>query len=97
MAKGILNFAYDVGYLFYTCRVLYHAVILQHGNDGLLSLRRKSCYGFLSPLKIALSSTGFEPTNLRSNDKHATIRPPRTTTRGFITRFTEALEVRGPV
>jgi hypothetical protein len=34
---------------------------------ALLSLGRKSCYGFLLPLK---NLGGFEPANLRSNGKY---------------------------
>jgi hypothetical protein len=40
------------------------------GQTDLLLLRRKSCYGFLEPLKSPSSSSGFEPANLESNDKH---------------------------
>jgi hypothetical protein len=45
--------------------------IFDMGPTALLSLQRKSCYEFLSSLKISSSSAGSEPANLGSNSKHA--------------------------
>jgi hypothetical protein len=36
-------------------------------TDGFASLQWKPCYRILLPLKIPMSSTRFEPTNLGSN------------------------------
>jgi hypothetical protein len=44
---------------------------------ALLLLQRKSCWWFLSPLKIQSFSAWFEPTNLGPYCHHATTRPPR--------------------
>jgi hypothetical protein len=40
------------------------------GPTALLPLRKKSCYGFLSPLKNPLFSASSEPANIGSCDKH---------------------------
>jgi hypothetical protein len=45
------------------------------GLTALLRLRRKSCYGFLSPLKIQLSRPGLSPLTLGPMSN--TTRPPR--------------------
>jgi hypothetical protein len=50
-------------------KVLLHAVNLR--LTALLPLRRKLCYGFLSPLKNPSTSVGIEPANLGSSGKHA--------------------------
>jgi hypothetical protein len=58
-----VNVTYEISVSQY--RDLYHAVrSYDMGPPTLISLRRKSCYGFLSPL------AGYEPTNLGSNGKH---------------------------
>jgi hypothetical protein len=49
---------------------LIYRKILRRGADGFITLRRKGCCRFLSPLK-SIASTGFEPANLGSNGKHA--------------------------
>jgi hypothetical protein len=40
------------------------------GPTALLSLRKKTCCGFLSPLKF-IASAGFEPANVVFSGKHA--------------------------
>ena len=43
---------------------------------ALLSLRRKSCWGFFRP-KIPTASDRFEPANLGTKGQHATPRPTK--------------------
>jgi hypothetical protein len=50
----------------------YTPQIYEMGPMTLLPIRRKSCYGFLSLLKIPSSSAGFESANLGSNGNHPT-------------------------
>jgi hypothetical protein len=40
------------------------------GCPALLIIRRKVCFGFLSPLKKSIALTGFEPVTFGSSDKH---------------------------
>jgi hypothetical protein len=63
-------------------KVLLHAVNLRHGTDGtaLLPLRRKLCYGFLSPLKIHRPRPGSNPLTLGPVASTLTTSPPRTDT-----------------
>jgi hypothetical protein len=69
IAKEMLNFTYEVSHI---PRVLQHAVkSYDMEPTALLPLRRKSCYGFLSPLKVLSSLAGTEPANLVSSGKHA--------------------------
>jgi hypothetical protein len=52
-------------FLFHTCRVLWHAVkSYDMGSNALLPLRKKSCYGFLSPLKVYRLRSGLNPRTL---------------------------------
>jgi hypothetical protein len=46
------------------------------GQTPLLSLRRKSCWGFFRP-KNPTASAGFEPANLGTKGQNATSRPPK--------------------
>jgi hypothetical protein len=52
---------------------------LRHGATSLRLLRRKSCYSFLSPLKIHRSRPGLNPRTLGPMTSTITIIPPRTT------------------
>jgi hypothetical protein len=53
-------------YIFHTSKGSFHAITSHDmGPMALLPLRRKACWGFLSP------SPGFELANLGSNYKHA--------------------------
>jgi hypothetical protein len=61
--------------------------IYEMGQMTLLPIRRKSCYGFLSLLKIPSSSAGFEPANLGSNDNHATTRKLKVTSIVFFSSY----------
>jgi hypothetical protein len=49
---------------FFKCRKM-----LRHAASGFTSLRRKACYGFLSPLK-SIALAGSEHANLGFNGKH---------------------------
>jgi hypothetical protein len=52
-------------FLFHICRVLWHAVnSYDMGPTALLPLRRKSCYGLLSPLKVYHLRSGLNPRTL---------------------------------
>jgi hypothetical protein len=62
--------------LFMLVRFFYMPFFFDMGQTNLLPLRRKSCYGFLSPLKIHRPLPGLNP---RTSGKHATTRPPRVT------------------
>jgi hypothetical protein len=55
-----------------TCRK-----ILRHCTDGFTSPRRKSCYGFLSSLKIDRLRLGMNPRTLAPMASTITTRPPR--------------------
>jgi hypothetical protein len=52
---------------------------LRYGPTALFPLRRKSCFGFLSPLKICYPHPGLNPRSLVPVDSTITTRPPRTT------------------
>jgi hypothetical protein len=49
------------------------------GPTALLLLRRKSCYGFLSPLKIDCPQLSLNPKTLGPLASTITTRPPRLT------------------
>jgi hypothetical protein len=59
---------------FLTCRK-----VLRHGPTALLPLRRKACYGVLSPLKIHRHRPGLNSRTSGSVASSLTTRPPRTT------------------
>jgi hypothetical protein len=48
------------------------------GPTALLSFRRKSCYGFLSPLKIHRHRPGLNPRTFGPMATTMTTRPPKT-------------------
>ena len=55
----------------------YIPKICDMGPIILLPLRRKACWGFLSPLKNPTASAGFELANLGIRGQHATSTPPK--------------------
>jgi hypothetical protein len=57
--------------------------ILRHGTDGFTSLRRKSCCGFLSPLKIHRPRPSLNPRTLGPMTSTIIIKPPRATLLNF--------------
>jgi hypothetical protein len=74
--KWELNFALSIStYLKWSlaCRKILHEA------DGFTSLRRKSCYRFLSPLKIYCSGPSFKPRTFGPMASTITITRPRTT------------------
>jgi hypothetical protein len=65
---------------FYTSRVLQHALkSYDMGPTALLLLRRKSCYGFLSPLKIHRPWPGLIRRTLGPMASTLITKPPRAT------------------
>jgi hypothetical protein len=58
--------------LFLTC-----SKIFRHGPTDLLLLRRKACYGFLSPFKIHRNRPGLNPQTLGPPAYTITTIPPR--------------------
>ena len=56
--------------------IFYMPQIYDMGPTALLSLRRKTCWGFFV-LKNPTASAGFEPANLGTKGQHATPRPPK--------------------
>jgi hypothetical protein len=82
--------------LSYFKRSLTRSKILRHGPTASLPLRIKSCYGFLSQLKIHRSEPGLNPRTLGPMESMITITSPRTTcnslhsnqTHGFIRHVT---------
>jgi hypothetical protein len=65
--KWPLNFTYKVS--LFIIVGLFYMPKNDMGPTALLPHLRKSCYGFLSPLRNP-SSAGFQPANLGSNGKH---------------------------
>jgi hypothetical protein len=59
------------------------------GQTALLPLRRKSCYGYLSSLKIHRPRPGMNPRNLGPMTSTITTRPPRTTAKPINTLLYE--------
>jgi hypothetical protein len=65
-----MNFAFEITSFVIQSDFLHVVNSSDMGLTALLSLRRKASCGILLPLK-SISSAGFKPANLGSNDKHA--------------------------
>jgi hypothetical protein len=61
--------------------------ILRQRTDGFASIRRKSWYGFLLPLKIHPPRAGFNPRTLVPLTSTITTRSPRLTTPMYVWQF----------
>jgi hypothetical protein len=85
-----INFGYR--YLFHTAGSLTCHKILQHRTTGFACSWRKSCYGFLSPLKIICPQLGVNPQSLGPMASTITTRPPRWTLKSLCFKHMEWME-----
>jgi hypothetical protein len=80
------SFSFHTPQGYFTCRKFYDM-----GPTALLTLRRKACCGFLSPLKIHLPRQGLSPRTLGPMANMLTVIPSRTT----VTTLNECMEMKG--
>jgi hypothetical protein len=73
-----VNFSYELS-LSHLKRSLTCRKIFRPGTDGVIPFRRKTCCGFVSPLKTHLPRPGLNPRTLGPMASRITITQPRTT------------------
>ena len=69
-----------------TFRNLLQCVNLRHGTDGFTSPPKGGMLRIFFALKNAKALAGFEPANLGTKGQHATSRPPKPLSDGFLSR-----------